>query len=98
MQRWYRDAANIPPTLARVYLETLVEERAELYAHFPPPGRPILIEVAPFPVDDKISWEEEIAKVVLQMQLHCSGGPSRMRDLHLRMWLRAATREEYPDP
>ena len=42
------------PTPNRVSLETLTAKRAELYAHVPPPGRPIPIEVAPFPVDENI--------------------------------------------
>ena len=66
-------------------METLTEERAELYAHTPPPGRPIPIEVAPFLVDDNIPGEEDIFKVVLWLRLHRSGGPSDMRSKHLRM-------------
>ena len=38
------------PTPARISLETLMAERAELYAHVLPPGRSIPVEVAPFPV------------------------------------------------
>ena len=43
---WPRD-----PPPARISLETLTTERAELYAHVPPPGRPIPIKVSLFPVD-----------------------------------------------
>ena len=54
MQGWYKNAANISPPLVCIYLETLMVERVDLYAHFPPPGRPIPIKVPPFPVDDTI--------------------------------------------
>ena len=98
MWGWYRDAAKRPPHPAHVSLETLTEERAELYAHVPPPGRPITIELAPLPVDDSITGEKDIAKAVLCLQLHLSGGPSGMRAKHLRIWLRAVTREEELNP
>ena len=42
--------------------------------------------------------EKEIAEAVLRLKLHRAGGPSGMRAEHLRMWLRAATQEIYPDP
>ena len=81
----YIDASNRPPPPAHIYLETLVAEHAELYAHIPPPGWPIPIEVAPFPVDDNIPGEDDIVEAVLWLRLHRSGGPSGMRDKHLRM-------------
>ena len=55
-------------------------------------GRPIPIEVAPFPVDENIPGEEDISEAVLRLQLHHKGGPSGMRDEHLRMWICAAKR------
>ena len=94
MWRWYRDAANWPPSPARVSLKNLTAERAEIYVHVPPPGRPIQIYAAPFPVDDNIPGEKEIAKAVLRMQLHRSGGLSSMRPEHLKMWLLLAIQEE----
>ena len=45
---WYIYAANRPPPTASVSLETLTEDRTELYNHVPPPGKIITIEVAPF--------------------------------------------------
>ena len=69
----------------------------DLYAHVPPLGRPIPIEVYHCPVDDNIPGQEEIAKVVLRLRLHCARSPSSMRDENLKMWLCAATREELPD-
>ena len=90
--------ANRPLPPARISLETLTLERVELYAHIPPPGQHITIEVDPFSVDDNILGEEEIAKAVLWLQLHRAGGPSGMRAEHLRMWICAETQEEDPDP
>ena len=98
MQWWYRYADNRPPPLARVSLETLTAERAELYAHIPPPGRPITIEVSPFPVDENILGEEDIAEAVLRMRLNYARGLSVIRAKHLRMWLCTETREEDLDP
>ena len=76
-------------------LETLT---ADLYAHIPPPGRPIPIEVYRFPVYYNIPGEEDIDKAVQRLRLHCAGGPSGMRAEHLSVWLCAATWEEQPDP
>ena len=86
MQGWYRDAADRTSTPVSVSLETLKGECAELYAYIPPP------------VDDNIPGDEEITKAVLRLRLHHAGSPSGMRAEHLRMWLRAATREEDPNP
>ena len=85
------------PHPACIYLETLTEKRAELYAHVPLTGITIPIEMAPSPVDDNIQGEEENSEAVLQLRMHHVRGPSGMRVYHLRMWLCAATREEYPD-
>ena len=58
MQSWYIDAANRPPPLVCVSLETLTMERADLYSHVPPPEQPIPIEVAPFQLDDNIPGQK----------------------------------------
>ena len=79
-------------------METLTAERAELYAHVLPLGRPIPIKVAPFPVGDIILGGEDIAKAVLRLRLHRTVGPSGMRSKNLRLWLCVAKREEHPDP
>ena len=73
-------------------------ERAELYAHVPPTGRPITIEVAHFTVDDNILGEEEIAEAMLQLRLHQDGGLSGMRSGQLRRCLCVEKREEHSDP
>ena len=67
MRGWHRYAANRPPHLARISLETMTVKRAELYAHGPPPGKPIPIELAPLPVDDNIPGEEDIYEAVLRL-------------------------------
>ena len=87
MWGWYRDAVDRTPPPIFISLDTLTAERAELYVHVPPPGRPIPIEVSPLPVDDNILGEEEISKAVLRIRLHCAGGQSGMRAKYLRMWL-----------
>ena len=87
-----------PPPPARIFLETPTAERAELYAHVPPPGRPIPVKVSHFPVDDTILGGEEIAKALMRLRLHSAGVPSGMRAKHLRLWLRVANWEENPDP
>ena len=73
-------------------------ERAELYAHIPPTGRPIPIKAAPFLVDNNILGEEEITEAAIRLRMHRTGDPSGMRDEHLRLWLCAVKREEHPDP
>ena len=73
-------------------------ERAELYAHVPPPGRTIPIKVALFPTYDTILGEEEIAEALMRLGLHCARGPSGMKAKHLRMWHCTAKWEEKPKP
>ena len=94
MWGWYRDAADRPPPPASISLDTLTEERSEIYTHVPPLGRPIPIYVYLFPVDENIPGEGGISEAVMRIRLHCAEGPSVMRAEHLGMWLHAATREE----
>ena len=99
MRGWYKDAANRPPPPSeRISLETLTMERAEIYAHVPPPGRPIIIELSHLPVDDNILGEENIAEAVIKLQLHCDDAPSVMKEEHLRIWHRTENLEGDPDP
>ena len=83
---------------SRVSLDILMAESTELYTHVPPPGRPIPIGVAPFPMDDTIPGEEYISEAVTRLRLHRAGGPLGMKAKHLRMWLRAAKHEEKSTP
>ena len=52
----------------------------------------------PFPVDDLVPGEEEVAGAVRNLILNRSGRPFGMRVDHLRNWQRVATQEEFPDP
>ena len=70
----------------------------DCFAHVPPPGRPIPVDVSHFPMDDTILGEEKIAKAVMRIRLHRAGVPSGMRAKHLKLWLRVANLEENPDP
>ena len=81
----YRDAADRPPSPARISLESLTAERADLYAHVLPLRRPISIKVFPFLVDDNNPGEEDIDEEVMRLRLHCVGGPSEMRAEQLRL-------------
>ena len=94
MQGWYRYAADRPP-LEHMSLETLLTEREELYNHIPTPGRLITIKVAPFFIDNNILVEEDVSKTVMWLRLHRAGGPSVMRDKHLRLWICAAKWKEH---
>ena len=69
-------------------------ERADLYAHVPLPGRPILTKIAPFPIYDTILGEEETAEAVTRLSLHRAAGPSGMKSEHLRIWYRTVKQEE----
>ena len=84
---------DIPPPPVRISVDTMMAELADLYAQVLPSGKPIIIEVDPFSVDDNIQGEEDISEAVLRLQLHHVGGPSIIRDEHLRMWLCTAMQE-----
>ena len=64
----------------------------ELYHHVPLPVRPIPVEVTPFPMEDSIPGEAEIAEVVKCLRLNRFGGPSGMRAEHIHQWLQEVTR------
>ena len=50
-----------------------------------------------FPVDDAITEEEEGSWSVHRLRVNRDGGPSRIREEHLRYWLHAVTRKELPE-
>ena len=56
------------------------------------------MKVANFSLDDNIPGKEDISKVVMWLRLNFTVVPSGMRAEHLRLWLRAAKREEHPNP
>ena len=45
-----------------------------------------------------ILWDEEISEAVMRLWLHRASGPSEIKAEHLRMWHRAAMREEKTNP
>ena len=49
--------------------------------------------LAPFPVENYIPNEEELAWEVRYLRMNRAGDQSRMREENLRLWLEAATRE-----
>ena len=87
---WYRAAVDCAPPPARITLEQITADQVDLYIYVPPPGENILISIEPLPVDDLVSTEDDIEWVVTYLQNNCSGGPSGMRDEHLKGWLAEA--------
>ena len=87
-------AVNCTSLPAWVTLEYITAERVDLYRHIPPPGENIPVSVEPFPVEDLVPTEDEIECAVKWIQNHRSGGPSGIRDEHLKGWLAEARKEE----
>ena len=73
-------------------IKWMIKDRVELYLFFPPLGRSIPVEVTPFPVEDSISGEAEIADAITHLCLNCLLGPLGMWVDHLLQWLQEATR------
>ena len=78
-------------------ITAMTAERVELYRPVPPLGQPIPVGVQPFPVEDSISDEEEIAWELCRLCLNLSGGLSEFRAEHLRQWMIDATWDRTPD-
>ena len=98
VKAWYRVAENRPPKPSREELSTVTEEYANLYTRSTPPGEPIPVLVDPFDVSDEVPSEDEIAAAVRGLRSGKAPGPSGLRTDQLKAWLRAARREEDPDP
>ena len=49
------------------------EERVDLYWYIPSPGRPIFMEMTPFPVEYFFPNEEDIAWAVCRLCLNLTG-------------------------
>ena len=97
MRGWYKDASYHPPPLARVTISTMTTERFELYQNIPYQVQTIPMGVQPFPVDDSIPEEKDIAWTVRRLFRNCLSGSSVMRGEHLCQWLIAATLDNTPD-
>ena len=76
----------------------MTAEILELYRRFTPPMRIIPVALDPFPIGKSVSEEGGVARVVRNLHLNRSGGPSEMRVEYLWAWLRGSTREELTDP
>ena len=60
--------------------------------------RIIPVALDPFPIGKSVSEEGGVARVVRNLYLNRSGGPSEIRVEYLWAWLRESTREELTDP
>ena len=60
MKWWYQAAVDRAPPPARLFLESIMVDRVDLYRYVPPPGENIPVSVEPFPVDDSIPTEDYI--------------------------------------
>jgi hypothetical protein len=72
-------------------------EFGDLYTQMTSLGEPILLEVAPFMVNDTCLIEEEIAVAVRHLTANKAPELLGMRTDHLKGWLAVATKEEMPD-
>ena len=87
MKRWYCYAVDRAIQPAQVSLERIVAEQVYLYLHVLPPGDNITKPIEELPVEESVPSEDEIEWAVNPLQNHRSGGPSGMRDEHLKEWL-----------
>ena len=94
LKGWYKAAVNRAPPPARAMLERIMAERVNLYSYVLSPGKNIPISVKPVPVDDLVPTEDEMEEAVKNIRRNRSGGPSGMRDKHLKGWLAASKRKK----
>ena len=94
LKGWYKAAVDRAPPPAQATLERIMVERVDIYSYVPSPGKNIPISVQPVPVDDSVPREDEIQVAVEQLRRNRSGGPSGMRDEHLKGWLAALKRKK----
>ena len=57
----YKDVVYRPTPLARVAIATMMSKRVELYCHIPPLGQTLPVGMQPFPMENSIPEDEEIA-------------------------------------
>ena len=79
LRGWYCEAKERPPPPAHMTIARMIEEIVELYQRPPPPGRSILVALDPFPVDNLVPDEEEVAVAVYHLCLNRSSSLSVMR-------------------
>ena len=97
MQEWCHDVEYIPPPVKGYHWLNYHGEDSNILEG-PPPGWNILVALTPFPVDNSIPKDEEVAWLVCCHHWNRSRGLSGMRVEHLWSCLQIATREEYPGP
>ena len=88
---------DFPPPPAKLVIATMTAEQVDLYRQVPPPGHPIPAGMQPFPMDDSIPEDENIAWAVRRLFRNRPGGLSGLRAVHLHQWSIAATRDDAPD-
>ena len=73
------------PPPARLTLKWITVERIALYRQVQTPGESILLSVELFPVEDFVPTEDNIKWAVRRLRNNCSGGPSVMREDHIKL-------------
>ena len=96
-QWWYRESKGhrVPPT--RNHMDQTSTLREDLYRHLPPEDEIIPILVQPVSIKEATPEVGEISAEVRKFRPGRAGGPLGMKAEHLKVWLRAATREKEPD-
>ena len=97
IQRWYQKSKYHPtlPTIEEMdHTSTL---REELYRRHPPEGASILILVQTAEMEDDPPGGQDIAVEVWVLHMGREGGPSGMREYHLKGWIGEAPQENDPE-
>ena len=94
LKGWYWAVFDRALSPAWVTLERIMAERVDLYSYVPPLGKNIPIYVETLPLDDSVPMEDKIEWMAKRLKNHRSGGPSGMRDEHLKGWLAAKKKKE----
>jgi hypothetical protein len=98
LQRWYKHSGDRPPRPTRTDLNNTSNEYRTLYQTTQPPGEPFTTHIdTPFPVDDDIPTEQEIADAIRNLKNGKAPGHSGIRAEHLKELLRQAKKEEATD-
>ena len=84
LRGWYRETKDLPPPPALMVIVRMTEEMVDLYLRFPLTGRSIPVALDPFPVDDLIPEDKEVAGLVHHLRLNRSTRPSSMKAGYLR--------------
>ena len=96
VRAWYTQAAGHPLKPSRKDLETVTDERIELYTREDPTEDPIPVLAGSCDIDDDVPTEQEIAQAVRRLRNGKAAGPSKIRAEKLKEWLQEAE-GEVPD-